>query len=324
MYYYNDTYLYHNADVSSQGGGGVWRPYTEQLQSFGPGTFTLNSRHDAANCYCGMYAPPYANDPYGTASSYLTVQRPTISSSNSPFYLGGALDSGTQSAQSRLTANPNGAPDDSTVEWWPLAGGNLYTLTSVPSNPLSNDYTAVMQASQCGSYGQVAVSFDGFYSDTFWIFNNAPADIQQMWGSPGDTVIVPSPPYNPGWQTWYQYKVLDMCGNPINFIETTESLSGWSWPNGDNWGTFAPGHWTQNSQFDEWGDFVDYLFETNVAGTNRQVWPGGQNALNEDGSSVGAALSQQFYGGSPINGQGLSLGAFWSMTHYLDHGKSIR
>jgi len=251
-------------------------------------------------------------------------------------YLGPTIiNSGTQSALSVLTTNANGAPSTSTITWAFLAGNGFGTVNCIyGTNCAEAYYTATRAGSSCGYYDVVIVaSFDGFQSSPVWVFNNAPQSVVQMWGGPGSTTSTGSSP--PGWVTPYTYKVLDICQNPINFVAVNETFgtSAEVFPGGANWCLPGPsqqnaaacgwiwGSWQQNSQFDQYGQFVDYLFESNVPGKYPVAWPGGQNGLDESAVSTVLATSQNFYGGSGSNGQGIWL-RMLSMTHYLDHGKS--
>jgi len=338
QFYQNTTQLYSNQAASSQGGGGVWTEYSITLQSTGPGTFTLNSLNQASSDYCGIQAPPYSDGWNGYATSGLAVQQPSVSSASPPMFLNGAASSGTQTAVSALTANPNGAPATSTITWRFLAGSSYGTVTCVEDSGCAQaNYTATAPGSACGAYDvRIVASFDGFDSTALWIFNNAPQSVFHMWGGPWDSTNPWAP--TAGWQTTYTYKVLDMCSQPINYVQVNETFGSssepypggtWCLPSTNQPGVpdtcgWAWGSWSNASQFDQYGQFVDYLFEINKSGKYPPVIASGQNWFDESASSNVVDTSQFFYAGSPTNGQGVNLNALVSMTHYLDHGKSVQ
>lgn len=306
----------HRESRSSQLGAGVWHEYTYNLQQSGPGTFTTDSLHKASGV-CGS-GPPYAGWD-GRASSSLTVERPivTTSTTSGVMFLGGAVFSGSMSALMPLTASANDAPVSSAVNWRFLNPDTSYGMFTSNGSPFTY-YQALRPASGCGVYDSLVVaSFDGFDSEPFWIYNNAPKAVYRMWGGPW-AVRAGIPPY--GWQNDYTYKVLDLCGQPINWIDVNESFSQWFRPNADNWASWDPGSWG-SGKFDQWGQFVDHLWETNLPGKFRPAMDANSNYVDESLQSVGLSVWQTFYGGATASGLGVYL-RMSEMTHFLDHGKT--
>src|SRR3974377_400406 len=88
--------------------------YWPQLQATGVGTYRLDAFHKTYNSFCNTSSPPFYlsnGTPFaGNAHVTLTAERPTISSSNAPYWLGpGIRDSGFYSSYTQVTSVPKGA-----------------------------------------------------------------------------------------------------------------------------------------------------------------------------------------------------------------------
>jgi hypothetical protein len=255
----------------------------------------------------------------------MAIQRPTIGRTDpTPFFLGGPVTSGAYTSQSTIVSNGNGATE--TPSYTITAGGSYGTLSC--STCISPIYTAVA-ASTCANGNPnytvtIVASYNGFQSSALFIFNNSPASFA--------TMAVNQEPLTNAWETDYVYKVLDLCGNPMNWVEVNESFtnarhvypeltSGWPLP-GD--GVWTLGVWSNNvsnpsSHFDVYGQFTDILFEQDGAGKSPTPLSNGKNGYSESADSTVTTASQWFKAGTISNGYGLLIHSN-THTHYIDHG----
>jgi hypothetical protein len=311
---YIETWLYRNGsqighmDFASprRGGAVAWQSYTPPLSVYGPGTYSDLAYHAWYNWACN-YWDPYPGNTQGTP---ITVEKPTISRSEPPgLYLGGATTSGTYSSKKTLFSDPKGAPEVPTYRFTSGSSfGNLSCTTCW--NPI---YTAT-RVGTCPVYEITIVAR---------IFNNAPGGIEVMG-------INQRPLTEPGvgWETDYILKTLDICGNPLSWVEVNESFasasrvySGSNWPlpkpfDPNGW---DPGVWDSQEDFLPAGDFTDYMFEYYVPGKTPLPQKNGTNDYREDAASTVTTMQQIFKGASPVSGSGILLRTN-VQTHYLDHG----
>ena len=162
-----------------QGYPSIEAVYQPTLQVYGPGHYRVAGAHNAWTPWCGGGSGYwwYTND-FGTYGDY-DVTRPSVmlvKMLTIPCLLGGALRSGSSSAQTTVSSAGNGAPG---TPAYILTTGSQYGSLSC-TNCLSTTYTATAPM-VCGSYAvQIVASYGGFQPDPLWIFNNSPASMVVM------------------------------------------------------------------------------------------------------------------------------------------------
>jgi len=134
-----------------------------------------------------------------------------------------------------------------------------------------------------------------------------------------------------GWEIDYTYKVVDVCSNPMSWVEVNESFTSSQrvYPNPTNWplpgeGTWTLASWSNNSpnpdlRFSAWGDFVDHIWEQDG---NPSAMPWGWNGLLEDPANTVLKTNQWFKAGTVVNGSGIVIRSDW-IWKYIDHGVAL-
>lgn len=265
----------------------------------------------------------------GNSTSSLSVERPTIwRSEPPPHYLGGSSTSGTYTAQSLIYSDPKGAPEipQFILSEGPESGYGALSCT----NCWYPTYTALKPSTECLRYNvTIRASYEGFESEPLWIFNNAPASLEEFgWH---DFAVQP---YGYGWETHRRYKVLNMCNEVMDWLEVNEWFTNHMavWTGWTNWSlSWTPGVWDGKipnmstplpGKFNFWAEFDDIMFEVNVSPPVKvpQALPTGSNGRSENPASTVTCHQQFFKAGTTSTSNGVTVKGPFKQYHYLDHG----
>lgn len=205
------------------------------LQATGAGDYYMHGVYWANSPYCEYFGYP----PLGTieATAYDQVRRPDapeqLPGSAPLFYLGpGVYSSGSYSAQ--LPMRPGDAKGAAGNPSWVISAGSSFGYLTCANNCGNSTFVATKRGSYCGMYDvQIRTSYDGFLSEPFPIFINAPNNTVS-YGSWTE-------PYYDGYVTRIEYSISGLCAldPPMasydlneNFEEFGELYAGnnWMWP----------------------------------------------------------------------------------------------
>ncbi|MCX6594335.1 MAG: hypothetical protein NTZ56_22700 [Acidobacteria bacterium] len=303
---------------------------TPTLSVWGPGTYSMRAFHRAFNWVCGYWVPPYSNgwDGNSYSSPNLTVERPVISRTVVPYFLGpGVVSSNDYSSQTQMSVNSKGAPE--TPQWRFESGSTYGTLNC--TNCASPIYQATAPGSSCGAYNVVLkASFNGFDSEAFYIDNQSPNLLQYVRT---DHYIPPQG----GWQSEVFYRVQSGCNIQMTNVQANEVFLSWSQFNGSNWDAPLEATGFSNLAFDSGtGSWLlrDILYEVPVVGKTPQPMNAGTNGLSIAQQWLMTQHLQKWRIGSTDNGgsivggprqgndataKGVVVGSN-PHYHYIDHG----
>lgn len=290
------------------------RTFTVTLQTFGPGRYTSTGRHQGYNQVCSYWEGTF--DTGTSVAGYIDIVRPDppdyasfAGNTRYVYFLGKDLQgtvipySGNYRAQTVLVAgNPRGAIE--TPTWIFKAGSTYGSLNCTQcSQPL---FTASRKGSGCNVYDVVLVtSYNGFESQPFWMFINAPTamiGVADLEGGTWDYTY----PFFDGFETRINYKTLSMCqlDAPMYYYDINETLGTWAndytnanWIAGPATGGVILG--------DQWFDRVNFW----TGATNAcSSFPCNPLPLNPGADYTRVHHSfQTWFVGSPTPGQGVRI-----------------
>jgi len=135
-------------------------------------------------------------------------------------------------AQSQLVGNPNGAPGN--PSWTVVQNGQGQISLSCYdcANPVA---TAQSTSGGCYSDIQVYVSYGGYGSNALNVTIVAPSLTYLQPNYPMNSVY-----FTTGYQSIYQWSIVDSCGNADGGIDANEALGTFTNVISNNWTTTAP------------------------------------------------------------------------------------
>ena len=253
------------------------RGYTLTLQSYGPGQYYQSTAHDAYTNFCSyngqnkfsamcgvngcVYPPPW------NSWTSVTISRPTRpdygAAGHPVYYLGPGIvsDHGYSNKTPLVAGNSNGAPE--TPQWVFAAGSQFGNLSCTTC--LQPVFTATRRSTGCLSMDVVLnTSYNGFLSDPFYMFINAPWNTVAVTGNGGGWVD--SYALLDGYLTYINYNTRDMCTNLMSNYEINESFGAWQVIAGSNWLHAGAGSTTVDAT-GHWWDTVDFVSGANFCST---------------------------------------------------------
>jgi|ERR1035441_3752019 hypothetical protein len=312
---------------ASPEGTTAWQQYDATLQYWGPGSYSVTEYVSSYSPYCDQWEPPWSNgvSPW-YYSNVTTVVRPTRPdygpAGHTVFYLGPGIsnDQAYSNNTALIAGNPNGAPE--TPQWVFTAGSAFGTLSCTTcSQPL---FTATQASASCQDYSVVLnTSYNGFQSDPFYMFINAPNNEEASTCTPNlgcpATWNYTIDWYN-GWASFIFYTTDTLCAldGPMTAYDMNESFGSWVPPDytGATWSPPTPNPWGVPAS--EWYDELSFACPANNC-TPMPVKPT-VNCWPDCGTVKVQHATQTLKVGTQNMGHGFAVQQD-TQQRFLDHGE---